>query len=239
MNDKAAPQASQEPPISLNDIRTEISQLDHDLLSLLARRRELSRAVAISKQLGLRPIRDQPREQQLLDVLVQKGSESGLDSHYVTKLFHTIIEDSLSVQREYLQSQSNPDYHHESLKSIAVLGGRGAYSYLAAGKYFSDSHNHYLACSTFDKVLKSVELGKVDFGVVPIEKSADRTRRCVADVRLDGVRKIYSTGSGSRGPRPVGVHWHDAIRVLLCRCLCRLLDVGRLCAEPATLAAAH
>ena len=184
MNDKTH-KDDQETIIPLGDIRKEISQLDDNLLSLFARRRFLSKAVAVNKQTDLRPIRDQKREKELLEVLIQKGSESGLDSHFVTRIFHAIIEDSLAIQRDYLQSQSNPDYQQHSVKSIAILGGPGAYSYLAAKKHFSSSKNNYLGCSTFDKVIKSVELEKADFGVIPIENTTSGGITEVYDLLLD------------------------------------------------------
>ena len=48
----------------LNDIRTRITTLDSQLLSLLAERRELAIEVAKSKQTTSKPVRDQDREQQ-------------------------------------------------------------------------------------------------------------------------------------------------------------------------------
>ncbi|TQV86756.1 3-deoxy-7-phosphoheptulonate synthase [Aliikangiella coralliicola] len=169
----------------LSDIREEISQLDNSLLTLFARRRELSLAVAVNKQSSLKPIRDQQREQELLEYLVDEGSKLGLDSHYVTRLFHAIIEDSLAVQRKYLQSQSNPNTKPQLITTIAMLGGEGSYSYLAAAKHFSNSNNTYHGCSTFDKVLKSVEQGKVDYGVIPIENTTSGGITEVYDLLLE------------------------------------------------------
>lgn len=171
------------PPLS--EIRDLISDLDNQLLTILANRRELSRSVAINKQLILKPIRDQSREQELLDALVQKASLAGLDSYYITQLFHTIIEDSLSVQREYLQQQSNPTIAFDKLKSIAVLGGPGAYSYLAANKHFHGTDNTYVGCPSFEKVISSVAHGKVDFGVIPIENTTSGGISEVYDLLLD------------------------------------------------------
>ena len=58
---------------TLETIRDEITQLDGDLLRLLARRKQLSIEVARSKQADRRPIRDQAREQELLEALIQQG----------------------------------------------------------------------------------------------------------------------------------------------------------------------
>ncbi|MET1256055.1 bifunctional 3-deoxy-7-phosphoheptulonate synthase/chorismate mutase [Aliikangiella maris] len=185
MTDEQDNMKQSEAPLSLDKIRVEISDLDNKLLELFAYRRELSRAVAINKASDLRPVRDQQREQQLLDMLIEKGSQSGLDSHYVTTLFHAIIEDSIAVQRDYLQAQSNPQVDNDKLKTIAVLGGQGSYSYLAAKKHFNQSHNAYQGFNSFEKVLKSIEEGKTDYGVIPIENTTSGGITEVYDLLLD------------------------------------------------------
>ncbi|WP_196137462.1 bifunctional 3-deoxy-7-phosphoheptulonate synthase/chorismate mutase [Aliikangiella sp. G2MR2-5] len=176
--------------IPLSEIRTEITSLDSKLLQLFARRRELSLSVAMNKEASAKPIRDQVREQELLETLIAKGAEIGLDAHYVTRLFHLIIEDSLAVQRDYLQSRSNPQESISNVRSIAVLGGKGSYSYLAAGKHFSATENTYLGFSTFDKVLRSVEQGNADYGVIPIENTTSGGITEVYDLLLDSKLSI-------------------------------------------------
>lgn len=177
----------------INSIRNEISHLDSELLRILSQRRGLSRSVATEKQKKKKPLRDQQRERELLQSLVQKASEAGLDSHYVTSLYKTIIEDSVLYQQDFLQSISDPDLKSDESKVLAVLGGKGAYSYLAAGQYFSSSetsdnntsNNSYLACSSFSKVLKAVENGKANFGVIPIENTTSGGITEVYDLLLD------------------------------------------------------
>jgi chorismate mutase/prephenate dehydratase len=170
---------------SLLNIRDSISTLDSQLISLLGQRRELSQSVAKEKQHIDKPLRDKGREQQLLESLLQKASEAGLDSHYITRLFNAIIEDSVLYQQDYLQSLNNPGLKSQKSKSLAVLGGKGAYSYLAAKKFFCNSDNTYLACSSFDKVLKSVADGKVDYGIIPIENTTSGGITEVYDLLLD------------------------------------------------------
>ncbi len=158
-------------PLSLDDIRLEITDTDSKLLTLFAKRRYLSRCVAINKQGNLKPIRDTQREIELLEKLVLKGSENGLDSYYVTRLFNLIMEDSRAIQQKYLQSELNPEYQQDRPKTIALLGGKGSYSYLAACKYFNASENTYLGCPDFSKIVENVEQGHVDFGLLPIENT--------------------------------------------------------------------
>lgn len=57
-------------------IREQISQLDAQLLDLLAKRRQLAVAVAQTKLQDNRPIRDKNRERELLDVLINKASRT-------------------------------------------------------------------------------------------------------------------------------------------------------------------
>jgi len=171
--------------LPLGQIREQITALDAELLSLFSKRRALSCSVARNKKQSKKPIRDQEREKILLERLVKQGALSGLNSSYITRLFNIIIEDSVNQQQDFLQSISNPDYEPTSNKSLAVLGGKGAYSYLAAKKYFSNSHNTYLGCNTFEKVLKSISDGKAEYGVIPIENTTSGGITEVYDLLLD------------------------------------------------------
>ena len=184
---KASGKASE--TLSLAEIRVEITNIDSQILALLARRRAISRAVAVNKLGDFKPVRDQQREQQLLDSLIEKGSQLDLAPHYVTRLFHTIIEDSVILQRQYLQQQSNPVLLQGQNKSVALLGGRGAYSYLAANKYFG-SQAEFHGFASFDKVLKSVQQGEDDFGVIPIENTTSGGITEVYDLLLNAELSI-------------------------------------------------
>lgn len=87
-------------PISLEEIRLRLNELDDQLLSLLSERRKLSIEVAKSKVQTSKPVRDAVREQQLLVKLISNGRDKyELDAQYITKLFHTIIEDSVLLQQ--------------------------------------------------------------------------------------------------------------------------------------------
>lgn len=173
------------PVMSLQQIREEISTLDNQLLTLFSRRRELSLAVAMNKLGDFKPVRDQQREQELLDALIEKGRELNLAPHYVTRLFHTIIEDSVILQRQFLHQHNNPELLSKSQKNIAILGGEGAYSHLAASKYFGLGENQFNGYDSFKKVLQSVSEGADDFGVIPIENTTSGGINEVYDLLLD------------------------------------------------------
>ena len=169
--------------LDLNEIRQEISLLDQDLLALFAKRRALTLNVAKSKVQQVRPIRDQQREQELLIRLIKHGKNLGLDAHYVTSVFQTIIEDSVLNQQAYLQSLANPDIQVPTV-SVAFLGDKGSYSYLASHRYFSRRAEKIIesGCQNFSSILQQVESGQVDYGMLPIENTSSGSINEVYDL---------------------------------------------------------
>ncbi|MBU3824775.1 MAG: chorismate mutase [Candidatus Oceanisphaera merdipullorum] len=169
--------------INLDEIRTHISSLDKELLALLAKRKSLSLDVARSKMQNPRPIRDQEREQALLVELINQGRLLGLDAHYVTQIYHTIIEDSVLSQQALLQDLLNPQDETPAI-SVAFLGLRGSYSNMAARKYLSRfkaslvEHN----CDTFQQIFDTVESGQAQYGILPIENTSSGAINDVFDL---------------------------------------------------------
>ncbi len=169
--------------LDLNKIREKITQLDQELLELFAQRRSLTLNVAKSKAHQIRPVRDQQREQELLIRLINQGKALGLDAHYVTSVYQTIIEDSVLNQQAYLQTLANPNIQVPTV-SVAFLGDKGSYSYLASHRYFSrraEKINEY-GCQSFGEIMQQVESGHVDYGVLPIENTSSGSINEVYDV---------------------------------------------------------
>ncbi|EJK2116039.1 chorismate mutase [Vibrio navarrensis] len=172
-------------PISLEEIRLRLNDLDDQLLSLLSERRKLSIEVAKSKVETSKPVRDASREQQLLVKLITNGREKyQLDAQYITKLFHTIIEDSVLLQQSYLQNLLNPEQSRKPLARVAFLGAKGSYSHLASREYFSRKNTELieLNCEHFKEVTQTVESGHADFGVLPIENTSSGSINEVYDL---------------------------------------------------------
>lgn len=169
--------------LDLNVIREQITNLDQDLLALFAKRRSLTLNVAKSKAHQVRPVRDQQREQELLVRLIQLGKEQGLDAHYVTSIFQTIIEDSVLNQQAFLQQLKNPNIKTPTV-SVAFLGDKGSYSYLASYRYFSRRAEEIIefGCDSFNGILQQVESGNVDYGMLPIENTSSGSINEVYDL---------------------------------------------------------
>ncbi len=170
---------------SLDDIRIRLNDLDDQLLQLLSERRSLSIEVAKSKIETSKPVRDAKREQQLLVKLIDNGKNKyRLDAQYITKLFHTIIEDSVLLQQSYLQNLANPAQSRKPIARVAFLGSKGSYSHLAGREYFSRKNTELieLNCEQFKEVTKTVESGHADFGILPIENTSSGSINEVYDL---------------------------------------------------------
>ena len=167
----------------LDNIRTRISALDSNLLGLLAERRELAIEVAKSKQSTSKPVRDQEREQQLLVRLINQGREIGLDSNYITKIYHSILEDSVLLQQAFLQQIKNPNAP-DTVARVAFLGDKGSYSNLACKKYFARHDNNLveIGLPTFQDIINAVEKGQADYGMLPIENTSSGSINDVYDL---------------------------------------------------------
>jgi chorismate mutase / prephenate dehydratase len=171
-------------------IRDAISEIDNSLISLLAKRRKLSINVADIKQAIDKPLRDQIREKELLESLVEKASLLNIESRYITRIFTAIIEDSVRYQQEYVQAKITPSTKNNLSKSVAVLGGVGAYSHLAAKQFFAKSDNQYDACDSFDEIIQKVERGVTEYGVIPIENTTSGGITEVYDLLLNSKLQI-------------------------------------------------
>ncbi|WP_260260809.1 prephenate dehydratase [Vibrio intestinalis] len=170
---------------SLDEIRLRLNELDDQLLQLLSERRQMSIEVAKSKVETSKPVRDAEREQQLLVKLIDNGQNKyQLDAQYITKLFHTIIEDSVLLQQSYLQNLANPEQSRKPLARVAFLGSKGSYSHLASREYFSRKNTELieLNCEGFKEVANTVESGHADFGVLPIENTSSGSINEVYDL---------------------------------------------------------
>ncbi|MGE4260223.1 prephenate dehydratase [Shewanella sp.] len=167
----------------LNHIREQITSVDKSLLELLSKRRQLSLEVARSKEVDVRPIRDTQREKELLSRLVKLGREQGLDAHYVLSLYQTIIEDSVLNQQAYLQLRADQDGRKPSY-TIAYLGARGSYSFLAAHRYCErrEMEMQDMGCHSFDEIAQAVESGHADYGFLPIENTSSGSINEVYDL---------------------------------------------------------
>lgn len=204
--------------IELPLIRNKINSIDSEIIKLLADRRKLSKEVVIAKELAHSPIRDHKREADLLDRLMILGKKSGLDAHFVSKVFFEIIDDSVRLQQNFLQD-GFADKKKRTI-NVAIQGIEGSYSYLTAKKFFSYSNVNIIFNSKkrFDEVIEAVEKGESDYAMLPIENTTSgginevydlllhtslsmigetkfQVKHCLVateEIELDRIKKIYA-----------------------------------------------
>jgi len=170
----------------IEKLRKEINDVDEKLVKLLSERRRLSKEVILTKETTQSPIRDPKREEELLRRIINTGKKVGLDSTYVSKIFYEVIEDSVRLQQKFVQtSRSERDGKKRSIK-IAFQGIQGAYSYLAAKKYFSQSNLilDFVFKKRFDEVITAVENGEAELAILPIENTTSGGINEVYDLLL-------------------------------------------------------
>ncbi len=170
--------------LDLIEIRQQITRIDRNLLKLLSERHRLAYDVVRSKEVTQKALRDEVREQQLLQELVQFADSENyqLDAQYVTQIFQRIIEDSVLTQQAYLQNKLNEQ--RESRVHIAFLGKRGSYSNLAARSYANRYQKQLieLSCASFDQIFEKVRSGEADLGVLPLENTTSGSINEVYDL---------------------------------------------------------
>ncbi len=185
-NSEVTSKTSEPKEASVEQIRQSINGIDEQILELLGKRREASVSIAQTKEKNKSALRDRQREEDLLLYRIEKGKSLGLDSHFVTRIFHEVIDDSVRLQRQYFQTQANATDVGRVVKRVAFQGIEGAYGYLAAQQHFAREGDNvsYLGCSNYQAVLEAVEKGKADFGILPIENTASGGINEVYDLLL-------------------------------------------------------
>lgn len=170
----------------LKTLRAEINKIDEKIIELLSKRRTLSKEIALTKEISKSPIRDQKREEELLRRLIKFGKKYGLDSNFLSRVFYEIIEDSIRLQQNFVQSALNKKSEKKKTITVAIQGIEGSYSYLASQKFFAHSGYklNFLFKRRFDEVIESVEKGEADFAVLPIENTTSGGINEVYDLLL-------------------------------------------------------
>ncbi|MCB9532846.1 MAG: prephenate dehydratase [Myxococcales bacterium] len=174
-DDAAQPEPSEAgSSAGLAGLRDAIDAVDRRVLAALSERRRLSREVVLAKARGEVALRDVAREEQLLVDRIRRGEELGLDGPFVTRVFHQIIDDSVRLQQEVLQSIVNEGADTgRAVIRAAFLGIEGSYSHIAARHFFARRASSLVSvpCGSFADIVRAVESGVADFGLLPIENT--------------------------------------------------------------------
>lgn len=136
-------------------IRKEIDEIDKQIVELLKRRTELALKVGEEKRKAGQSIYQPDREEEVLNKIVSYLADSPFPKEILRKIYIEIISALRSLQEPL---------------SVAFLGPEGTFSEIATIQRFGSSINK-VTVATITDVFKEVEMGKVDYGVVPVESS--------------------------------------------------------------------
>ena len=164
----------------LSDLRKDIDRIDTEIFRLFGERAEVAAGVAEYKRANNMRVFDPARERQ--KIADAAGRVPADLATYGQVLMELLMEASRSRQHELLgDADSNelvqsieaacretPEVFPKAGR-VACQGVEGAYSQLAAEKFFRHPDIRYM--QSFEDVFAAVEKGDVDYGVLPVENS--------------------------------------------------------------------
>ena len=149
---------------TIEDIRAEIDKLDARIVDLLGKRARLAFQIGRLKLKESLNFYDSKREQDILERVAGLNNGTFPEKSLVS-IFQEIFFACRSVQQK---------------ETVAYLGPRGTFSYLAALKYFGKEHRFHPAMS-IEEVFTEVARDRCQYGIVPIENSTEGTVNLTLD----------------------------------------------------------
>ncbi len=87
----------------LEELRFEIDNIDHELLSILSRRNEKTRQIGVYKKTNNITVLQIERLQKMIQERIAFGEDLNLESNYVLKLLQLVHKESIRVQTNIMQ----------------------------------------------------------------------------------------------------------------------------------------
>lgn len=165
--------------MKLEEIRTQIDQVDSQIVALFKERMNLALEVAKTKKENNIAVLNQSREKEILHRISGEIGEP-LDG-YARILFNTLFDVSRSYQNNYLSRVSDLSGRIEKALEetpklfpkkavVACQGVQGSYSQAACEKLFEVPSTMYF--NSFEGVFNAVEKGLCQYGILPLENSS-------------------------------------------------------------------
>jgi len=162
---------------TLDELRGLIRSIDSLIIRLIERRVEAAREIAKIKYESDEPIEIQDVEEEKIREII---SRTKLNPIKVKEIFEGIM--TLTKEEEYKVARIS--------KTMAVLGPKGSFSDEMALKLIG-SRLPLKYCTTTDEIIKLVESGAVDYGIVPIENSVNGTVLPVLDALMSHDVEVF------------------------------------------------
>lgn len=157
----------------LEQLRQRIDQVDRAIVDHLRQRANIVKQVMIYKREQGLSVWDPARETEMLATLMREDV-SPLSSVAIKHIFTEIISACRDIQKPI---------------RVSFLGPEATFSHVAALDRFGHSAN-FVAKDSIREVFREVELGRSDYGVVPVENSTEGTVGATLDQFLGSNLKI-------------------------------------------------
>ncbi len=160
----------------INNPRAEIDAIDSEILRLLNKRAEIALRVGAAKTVVDTSLCDPKRESEVLERLTAENP-GPFDAKAVENIFQRVIDESLHLQQKTYRKPFEPaddakaEISHVSKKArVAFQGEHGSFSESAVVGILGEDCET-VPCQTFDDLYKSIDEGKADFILSPLENS--------------------------------------------------------------------
>lgn len=171
--------------MDLLELRTQIDEIDKQIVELYEKRMDICREVAEYKIETGKKVFDRVREEEKIRK-VKSMTNSDFASRAVEELFEQIMSVSRKLQYQLLAEHGSVgklpfmkiDTLQEGRVRVVFQGAEGAYSQAAMIQYFGDQIDSFHV-DTFRDAMSAIEEGSADFAVLPIENS---TAGIVSDI---------------------------------------------------------
>ena len=159
-------------PADIAEIRKKIDQIDTEIIRAIAGRQQIVADILDGKVKGGKAIRDEAREELILEEIRKKAVEHGTDPYFLEKLFRDIIRFSVRYQVNALVDHQNRQAEKSTIR-VAYQGTDGAFSHQAAIRHFQDRYDRVecLGYTRFHEATQAVDAGDADTAILPIENT--------------------------------------------------------------------
>ena len=177
--------------MDLNGLRKEIDDIDSAIVNLFEKRMDVTRNIAEFKIANGKKVFDRTRELEKIS-LVQSQTHTDFNRQGISELFAQIMSMSRRLQYQLMTEKGIlgrlpfiPVEHLESDRTRVVFqGAEGSYSQAAMEQYFGNSVDSFHV-DTFRDAMESLEEGRCDFAILPIENSTSGSINEVYDLLVE------------------------------------------------------
>ena len=177
--------------MDLNGLRKEIDDIDSAIVNLFEKRMDVTRNIAEFKIANGKKVFDRTRELEKIS-LVQSQTHTDFNRQGISELFAQIMSMSRRLQYQLMTEKGIlgrlPFIPVENLRNaqtkVVFQGSEGSYSQAAMEQYFGTAVDSFHV-DTFRDAMESLEEGRCDFAILPIENSTSGSINEVYDLLVE------------------------------------------------------